>query len=119
MKINIIDWIKVGFVLGLFQGYSIMGYAQNTELYKEKYRPQYHFSPRKGWISDPSGFIYYQNKYHMYWWGKAESEDLVHYKQIIPNNDSVFSWAEMVLWPIFFFIQFSILRIAHYAIPLK
>lgn len=35
MKINIIDWIKVGFVLGLFQGYSIMGYAQNTELYKE------------------------------------------------------------------------------------
>ena len=91
MKINIIDWIKVGFVLGLFQGYSIMGNAQNTELYKEKYRPQYHFSPRKGWISDPSGFIYYQNKYHMYWWGKAESEDLVHYKQVIPNNDSVFS----------------------------
>ena len=31
MKINIIDWIKVGFVLGLFQGYSIMGNAQNTE----------------------------------------------------------------------------------------
>lgn len=91
MKINIIDWIKVGFVLGLFQGYSIMGNAQNTELYKEKYRPQYHFSPRKGWIGDPSGFIYYQNKYHMYWWGKAESEDLVHYKQVIPNNDSVFS----------------------------
>ena len=40
MKINIIDWIKVGFVLGLFQGYSIMGNAQNTELYKEKY-PDY------------------------------------------------------------------------------
>lgn len=61
--------------------------AQNisTEaIYNEPYRSQYHFSPEKGWIGDPSGFIYYQNKYHMYWWGKVESSDLVHYQQITP-----------------------------------
>ncbi len=53
-------------------------------LFKENYRPQYHFSPKHGWIGDPSGLIYYQGKYHMYWWGKAESVDLVHYKEISP-----------------------------------
>lgn len=51
-------------------------------LYKEKYRPQYHFSPAKGWIGDPCGFIHYQGKYQMYWWGKVVSDDLVHYKEV-------------------------------------
>lgn len=59
--------------------------AQTDSLYKEPYRPQYHFSPQKGWIGDPSGLIYYQGKYHVYWWGKAESTDLVHYRQVTPH----------------------------------
>ncbi|EJX10648.1 levanase (2,6-beta-D-fructanfructanohydrolase), partial [gut metagenome] len=53
-------------------------------LYQEAYRPQYHFSPEKGWIGDPSGLMYYQGKYHMFWWGKAESTDLVHFHQVSP-----------------------------------
>ncbi len=53
--------------------------------YAESYRPQYHFSPSKGWIGDPCGFIYYQNKYHMFWWGKVTSTDLVHYKEESPK----------------------------------
>ena len=63
------------------------GYAQQEEgiRYQELYRPQYHFSPAKGWIGDPSGFIYYQHKYHMFWWGKVVSDDLVHYKEISPK----------------------------------
>ncbi len=48
-------------------------------LYREPYRPQYHFSPQSGWIGDPCGFVHYGGKYHMYWWGNAESSDLVHY----------------------------------------
>ena len=54
-------------------------------LYHEKYRPQYHFSPKHGWIGDPSGLMYYQGKYHMFWWGKVESTDLVHYNEVSPN----------------------------------
>lgn len=50
--------------------------------YKELYRPQYHFSPSVGWIGDPCGLTYYQGKFHLFWWGKAESEDLVHYDEI-------------------------------------
>lgn len=55
-------------------------------LYKEHYRNQYHFSARRGWISDPCGFLYYEGKYHCYWWGCAESEDLVHFNEINPRS---------------------------------
>lgn len=60
--------------------------VSGDNLYKEHYRNQYHFSQRHGWISDPCGFLYYEGKYHCYWWGCAESEDLVHFNEI--NNRS-------------------------------
>lgn len=56
------------FLAGCLLGIGLQLSAQPVDsLYKEKYRPQYHFSPKKGWIGDPCGFIHYQNKYHMYW----------------------------------------------------
>ena len=79
--------MKIPTILGalLVAGTLSAGAQMNSDsLYKEPYRPQYHFSPEKGWIGDPSGFMYYQGKYHMYWWGKVESTDLVHYQQITP-----------------------------------
>ncbi len=73
------------FLAGCLLGIGLQLSAQPVDsLYKEKYRPQYHFSPKKGWIGDPCGFIHYQNKYHMYWWGKVESRDLVHYQEVTP-----------------------------------
>ena len=30
--------------------------AQNN-LYKEKYRPRFHFSPAKNWTNDPNGLV--------------------------------------------------------------
>lgn len=50
--------------------------------YNEKYRPQTHFSPRKGWIGDPDGLIKYKGEYHLFWWGHAVSKDLVHWKEL-------------------------------------
>ena len=82
-----IQKMKIPAILGalLVAGTLSAGAQMNSDsLYKEPYRPQYHFSPEKGWIGDPSGFMYYQGKYHMYWWGKVESTDLVHYQQITP-----------------------------------
>ena len=64
---------------------SAMAQPSTDSMYNEQYRQQYHFSPRKGWIGDPSGLMYYQGKYHLFWWGKAESDDLVHYKEVSPN----------------------------------
>jgi len=49
------------------------------DLYKEKYRPQFHFTTRRGWINDPNGLVYYKGEYHIYYqhnpvalpWGSA------------------------------------------------
>lgn len=63
------------------------------ERYKERYRPQYHFSPQKNWTNDPNGLLYYKGTYHLFYqhnpfgnvwghmtWGHATSTDLVHWK---------------------------------------
>lgn len=68
--------------------------ANGEEIYKEKYRPQYHFTTRRGWINDPNGLIFYKGKYHMYYqhnpyerdwenmhWGHTISTDLVHWQE--------------------------------------
>lgn len=62
---------------------SLLLYASSSNAqYNEKYRPQYHFSPEKGWIGDPDGLVYYQGTYHLFWWGHAVSKDLIHWKEL-------------------------------------
>ncbi|MEQ5790353.1 glycoside hydrolase family 32 protein [Muricauda sp. NFXS6] len=66
---------------------------KEESLYKEEYRPQFHFSPKEKWMNDPNGLVFNQGVYHLFYqyypedivwgpmhWGHAVSEDLVHWK---------------------------------------
>ena len=33
----------------------------------ELYRPNFHFTPKKGWMNDPNGMFYYNGYYHLFY----------------------------------------------------
>lgn len=75
----------------------------DTVLFDEPYRPQYHFTPAHRWIGDPSGLIKKDGKYLGYSWGAAETEDLVHWKEInghaitdMPEGTSAFTGSVVI-----------------------
>jgi len=69
-------------------------------LYKERNRPQFHFTVKRGWSNDVNGPIFYQGQYHLFWqafpfgvtwdtgfmyWGHAVSNDLIHWQELSPS----------------------------------
>jgi sucrose-6-phosphate hydrolase SacC (GH32 family) len=68
-------------------------------LYKERNRPQFHFTVKRGWSNDVNGPIFYRGQYHLFWqafpfgvtwdtgfmyWGHAISKDLIHWREMAP-----------------------------------
>lgn len=80
---------------GLSKIYQADAIAGQDSLYREKNRPQFHFSTRRGWINDPNGLIYHDGEYHLFYqhnpyerewenmhWGHAVSKDLIHWEEL-------------------------------------
>lgn len=85
--------------------FTLVAKDKREELYKEKYRPQFHFTPEKNWHNDPNGLVYYDGEYHLFYqynpkgtewgymhWGHAVSKNLIYWEHlpiaIYPDNNS-------------------------------
>lgn len=62
---------------------------------EDLYRPKLHFSAREKWTGEPTGLVFYNGRYHIYYqynskdsyfgnvsWGHAISDDLIHWKEL-------------------------------------
>ena len=96
--------MKKKYLLFALLAFSFTVMAQ-PKLYKEQYRPQFHFSPATNWCNDPNGLVYNNGLYHLFYqfnpfgniwghmtWAHATSKDLLHWKHLpvaIPEENGV------------------------------
>ena len=95
---NLILLIALGLIMatcGTGKSTNLENEISGTAYYKEKYRPQFHFSPESGWMNDPNGLVFLDGEFHLFYqyypdstvwgpmhWGHAVSSDLVHWAHL-------------------------------------
>ena len=102
-RINSLNLVLVILLISLFvsckqknaENKSIEEISDTIEYSEEElYRPNFHFTPKKGWMNDPNGMFYYNGYYHLYFqhypddnvwgpmhWGHAISTDMVTWRE--------------------------------------
>ena len=81
---------------------------------EKMYRPNFHFTPKKGWMNDPNGMFFADGNYHLFYqyypdgnkwgpmhWGHAISKDMIKWEEqpiaIYPDKDKfIFSGSAVV-----------------------
>jgi len=70
-------------------------YIGEENIYREKLRPQFHFTSKRGWNNDANGMVYYDGQCHLFYqhnpygwnwgnmtWGHAVSTDMIHWVEL-------------------------------------
>src|SRR6266511_1679052 len=104
--------LRVG--VALFGAASFEGQA--AAIYREPFRPQFHFTPARNWMNDPNGLVFYDGGCHLFYqynpfgdkwghmsWGHAVSRDLVRWEHLPlalaeENGVMIFSGSAVVDW---------------------
>ena len=81
-------------IICLFLISALAGPRAMAQEFKEKYRPQFHFTPKANWMNDPNGMVYHNGIYHLFYqyypdakvwgpmhWGHATSKDMISWKE--------------------------------------
>lgn len=91
-----------------------LGSAQDgRQIYREGWRPQFHFTPPMNWMNDPNGLVYFGGEYHLFYqhnpfgdawghmsWGHAVSRDFVHWQHLpvaLPEEDGLMMYSDSVV----------------------
>lgn len=93
LKLYIMNFIKTSILVlaGLFLSIGICGQKpEKLSLEEQLYRPNFHFTPKSGWMNDPNGLFYLDGTYHLFFqyypdgnkwgpmhWGHATSRNLI------------------------------------------
>ena len=94
----------------------LISFSLTAQVAGELYRPFFHYSPDRNWMSDPNGLVYYNGKYHLFYqynpngiqpanqsWGHAISTDLINWEELpvaipVQNGIRAFSGSIVVDW---------------------
>src|SRR5690242_12400409 len=65
-RLHLAYMMKTFILLIAFACIEAVGQDATSPTYGERYRPQYHFSPRQNWTNDPNGLVYFEGEYHLF-----------------------------------------------------